>query len=237
MSTDPIITPEMIAAYADGELDAERVAMMEAAVAADPGMADLVAKHRALRARLSANFAPMLEQPVPSNLTALLQPASGDSGVASFAAARQRRGLAPVVRRWAPIAGPALAASLVLAMWQPWQGSRSSPGYARGALASALDTQLVATQRPGTQTRILLSFENAAGQYCRAYRGGESGGIACRDATGWKIERAFGVEAAQSGEYRQAGSESEILSAAQEMAQGGALDAAGESAARQQGWR
>ena len=41
----------------------------------------------------------------------------------------------------------------------------------------------------------------------------------------------------QSTEFRQAGSEGDLLAAAQDMAVGGALDAAGEAAARDNGWR
>lgn len=237
MSTDPIVTPELIAAYADGELVGEQLALVEAAVAADPALADLVAKHRALKDKLGAHFAPILDRPVPSNLTAMLQPQPDSAGVASFAAERQRRGLAPMVRRWAPIAGPAMAASLVLALWQPWQAGNAPEGYAGGQLASALDTQLVAEQGTGEPTRILLSFEDEAGRYCRAWRGTDSGGIACRDDTGWKIERQLGLGAAQTTDYRQAGSDAEILTAAQEMAAGGALDAVAEAEAKAKGWR
>jgi hypothetical protein len=231
------VTPEMIASFADGELEGARLAEVEAAIAADPALVAQVERHRALKAQLGAHFAPILEQPVPSSLTAMLEPASGGAEIVSFAAERQRRGLTPLVRRWAPIAGPALAASLVLALWQPWQGSAVPDGYAQGQLASALDTQLVAEQGTDEPTRILLSFANGAGQFCRAYRGRETGGIACRDAAGWKIERQLGLGSAQTSEYRQAGSEMEILAAAQEMAAGEALDAAAEAEARDQGWR
>ena len=41
----------------------------------------------------------------------------------------------------------------------------------------------------------------------------------------------------QSTEFRQAGSEGDLLAAAQDMAAGGALDAAEEAAARDSGWR
>ncbi|WP_284126062.1 zf-HC2 domain-containing protein [Parerythrobacter aestuarii] len=236
------VTDEMIAAYADGELSGEDKARVEAAIAADPALADLVAKHRALKDTLGAHFAPVLDQPVPESLATMLQPkeketSGGDADVVSFAAERQKRGLAPMARRWAPIAGPALAASLVLALWQPWQGNGAREGYAGTQLAAALDTQLVAEQSVDAETRILLSFENADGQYCRAFRGADAGGIACRDDTGWKIERELGLDGAQSTDYRQAGSETELMIAVQEMAAGGALDAAAEVEAKEKGWR
>lgn len=230
------ISDDLIAAFSDGELDAADRARVEAAIAADPALADKVAAHRALRQLLAAHYAPLTEAPVPPHLAQLLSPKAESAEVVSFAAERQKRGLAPLVRRWAPIAGPALAASLVLALWQPWQGSVPE-GYASEQLAAVLETQLVATQPVNNETRILLSFEREGGGLCRAWRGGESGGIACRDTEGWKIERQFALGSAVGGEFRQAGSEADLLAAAQEMAAGGALDAEAEKSAMQRGWR
>lgn len=235
------VTREEIAAFADGELSGEDLARVEAAIAADPDLAKQVEAHRALKSKLGAHFAPVLDQPVPDHLKALLQPKDAGQGgggeVVSFAAERQKRGLAPMVRRWAPIAGPALAASLVLALWQPWQSGGAPEGYAGAQLAGVLDTQLVAEQSPDQDTRVLLSFENEAGEYCRAYRDGGTGGIACRDDTGWELEQQFALDNAQVTEFRQAGSEGDLLAAAQEMAADGALDAEAEAQAKARGWR
>ncbi len=235
------ITDETLAAFADGELSGAEHERVAAAIAADPALAEKVAAHRALKARLAAHYAPIAEQAVPPDLAALLSAASEnrkeDTGeVISFAAARRERGLVPTLRRWGPIAGPALAASLVLAILQPWAGD-TPEGYAGTALAAALDTQLVATQPAGAETRILISFEREGGGLCRAWRGGAEGGIACRDDTGWKIEQQFALGEAAGGEFRQAGSEADLLAAAQDMAQGGALDADAEKAARARGWK
>ena len=235
------VTEEMLAAYADGELGPAEQAMVEAAMARDPALARKVAAHRALKATLSAHYAPIAEEAVPPHLAALLatrreESAQAEAEVVSLAAARQKRGLGPAVRRWAPIAGPALAASLVLAVLQPWKGGPPE-GYAQGSLASALDTQLAASQPADAPNRILLSFAREGGDLCRAWRGPADGGIACRDQTGWKIERQFALGDAQGTEFRQAGSEADLLAAAQEMSAGGALDAEGERAARDRGWK
>ncbi|WP_086740007.1 hypothetical protein [Erythrobacter colymbi] len=232
------VTEEMLAAYADGALDPAAAQEVEAAMAADPALARKVEAHRGLKAMLSAHYAPLAEESVPPHLAALLVPKDAGEApaeVVSLAAARQKRGLAPVVRRWAPLVGPALAASLILALWQPWQG-RTPDGYAGGDLAAALDTQLVADQPADAPTRILLSFEREGGDLCRAWRASDEGGIACRDTTGWKIERQFALGEAQGSEYRQAGSETDLLAAAQDMAAGGALDADAERAARERRW-
>jgi hypothetical protein len=234
------ITDETLAAYADGELERTEAARVAAAVAADPALAAKIEAHCALRSRLAAHYAPLAEQPMPPHLAALLSSAQDkdeqNSGeVLSFAAARQKRGLVPMLRRWGPIAGPALAASLVLAILQPWKGSPD--GYADPALANVLDTQLAANQPASAEIRILLSFERDDGGLCRAWRGEKEGGIACRDDTGWKVEQQFALGSAQSSEFRQAGSETDLLAAAQDMAAGGALDAAHEQAARDRNWQ
>jgi anti-sigma factor RsiW len=98
------ITDETLAAYADGELERGEAAQVAAAVAADPALAAKIEAHRALRSRLAAHYAPLAEQPMPPHLAALLSSAQDkdeqSSGeVLSFAAARQKRGLVPMLRR------------------------------------------------------------------------------------------------------------------------------------------
>lgn len=72
---------------------------------------------------------------------------------------------------------------------------------------------------------------------CRAWRGKTEGGIACRDDTGWKVDQQSALGGAHSSEFRQAGSETDLLAAAQDVAAGGALDAAQEQAARDRNWQ
>lgn len=237
------VTEAQIAAYADGELAGDELARVEVAIAADPALAAKFEAHRKLKATLGAHFAPVLDQSVPDHLAAMLkpreetEPSKESAEVVSFTAERQKRGLAPMVRRWAPIAGPALAALLVLAIIQPWNTGSVPAGYADGTLAAALDDQLVATQMASADTRILVSFESEGGELCRAYRSGDVGGIACRDATGWDIKGEFALDGAQMTEFRQAGSEADVMAAAQAMAAGDALDAKAEAAAKANGWR
>lgn len=121
------ITEDTLAAYADGELEGAEAARVAEAVAAVPALAAKVEAHRALKARLAAHYAPIAEQTVPAHFAALLSGGqdkneAGGGEIISFAAERQKRGLVPMLRRWGPIAGPALAASLVLAVLQPWNG-------------------------------------------------------------------------------------------------------------------
>ena len=236
------VTPEEIAAFADGELPAEREAAMRDAMAANPELAKQVERHRALAARLSQHYAPVLDEGVPDRLADLLT-ARKDETVVDFAAARQKQEAQKreaLSRRphWGWIAGPALAASLAIAVILGDTNTGPGAGYAGPQLAAVLDDQLVAEQSPAAETRVLLSFEDQGGQFCRAYSGVSGGGIACRDDEGWKIERRSEGSEAASTDFRMAGADDgAILAQAQDMAAGPALDAAGEQAARERGWR
>ena len=70
------VTPEMMAAYADGELAGEERQHVEAAIAADAELARQVDRHRRLKAMLSARYAPIAAAPVPERLTDLIASAS-----------------------------------------------------------------------------------------------------------------------------------------------------------------
>jgi hypothetical protein len=227
------VTPEELVAFADGELDPTRAAEVAAAVAADPALEAQVQAHRALKEQLGAHFAPFATEPVPERLRSLLEPKPAE--VVDFAQARERRERSRTVPRWTWFAAPALAASLALAVFLPRGGNGE---YAQGDLARALDGQLVAQQDPAAATRILLSFRDASGDYCRAFAGEAQSGIACRDDTGWRLQFEGEGSAAQGTDYRMAGAgAAEVLEQAQAMAAGPALDAEQEAAARAKGWR
>lgn len=226
------VTREELAAFADDQLDEPRRTEVAAEVAADPALATELGRHRALKQRLAAHFAPILDQSVPTGLSALLS--GGEAKVVDFTAAKQRRG-ARDLPRWGWIAGPALAASLVLAVFLP---QRTPEGYADPQLAAALDDQLVASQRVDAPTRILLSFRKQGGQYCRAFSGAAQSGIACKDETGWRVEASAAGGEAEHGAYKMAGSPAAVIMAqAQGMAVGPALTADQEEAARATDWR
>lgn len=233
------LSKEMIAAYADGELEGEALRQVEAAIAADPQVQAEVQAHRALKVRLSAHFAPLLDRPIPGRLTAPLAAGAAEPKVVDFAEVSRQRAKQAVARMpWRRFAGPALAASLVLALVGFGLGQRNSAGYAHGQVAAALDSQLVETQSPRAPVRILLSFRDGEGHFCRGFSSAAQSGVACRDARGWKLGKVIGGGKTQKGEYRQAGSaDAEVLSAIQDLAQGPALDAEGERSAMRTGWR
>ena len=57
------IDAQTLMAYADGELDPLAAKRVERAIAADPALAVEVEQHRALRARLIADYAPIAAEP------------------------------------------------------------------------------------------------------------------------------------------------------------------------------
>ncbi|MEW9855979.1 anti-sigma factor family protein [Novosphingobium sp. M1R2S20] len=229
----------MIAAYADGELEGEVLREVEAAIAADPKLQAEVDAHLALKVRLAKRFAPLLDRPIPTRFTALLAGGEAENKVVDYAEAVRKRAKPSVPGlHWRSFAGGALAASLVLALVAFGLSQQSSAGYAEGQLAAALDSQLVETQSPQASVRILLSFRDGGGRFCRGFSSAAQSGVACHDERGWKLRKVIGGQKAGEGEYRQAGSaEAEVLSAIQDTAQGTALDAEGERNAMLAGWR
>lgn len=232
------VTPEELAAYADGQLEGAELARVEAAIAADPALAAEVAAHRQLKARLAAHFAPILDEPVPERLGALLSGNGGGAEVVDFAAAAQRRDArrAPPQRGWLRYVGPALAASLVLGLFIAQPGG--APGGAGAELAAALDSQPAGAAPGPDGVRVVMTFARADGTLCRGFAAPGGSGVACRAGAGWKLERSLPGASAQNTDYRQAASEDgELMAAIQDLAAAPPLDPAAERAAMARGWR
>lgn len=247
------ITEELLMAYADGELDAARTAEVEAAMAADPLVAERVNRHRRLRAQLAGVHGAALSEPVPEALTAALRrpaPAVGAVVVdlaeirARRAAARQRP--APGWRRWGTMAaclvGGLVVGAALMQRPAPMVVASAAGGLtAHGPLAHALDAQLAAQPGGGAQpVKIGVSFRSIEGRYCRTFQAASLTGVACRDSQGWSVPVAVAANAAQpTGGYRTAGSSlpAPVTAAVETMIQGAPLDAHGEAAAKAAGWR
>ena len=227
------ITPEQLAAYADGELDDLTAARVRRAVEADPALASELAQLSALRTMLAARFDPVLTEPVPERLIAPINAAAKVVSLSDVRAARQSLWQRPQFRF---AAGSAIAATLVIAVLVGRPGGAPA-GYADGQLAAALDG--VSSGQTGPDgTKLLLSFRTDNGTACRGFAGKSASGIACHDDQGWKLEAVGGAGPQQTAQYQQAGSaDAAIMAAAQDMAAGPALDAAAEQAARAAGWK
>ena len=240
---------ETLMAYADGELDPPTRAALEAAMAADPGLAQRVAQHRALRRRLQAAFDPVLEEPLPKRLVESVHGTSAQRPAAKVIPLR--RAAAP---RWSWPQLGALAASLVLGallgplVLHPPPGggaviTRNGQMLASGALARALTEQLASNQPPAAPVQIGVSIRTHDGAYCRSFVVREQSslaGMACRERDAWRLE-VLAQSPAQPGAatgYRTAGTTlpPSVTRALDELRAGEPLDAAAEAAARERGW-
>lgn len=226
--------PATVAAFVDDELDDLTARRIEREAESDPALAAEIARHRALKARLAAHYAPVADEPVPERLRALLEP---DLVVdTSLAARREAKRARFALAHWG-----AIAASLILGLtlglrpWMPAASVAEANGtvVAAGPLAAALDTQLASNQPSGAAVRIGLSFEDKDGRYCRSFESASLDGIGCRDNGRWNLERTMQGQAGT--DYRQASS-GELAAAAAAMMTGDPLDAAAEQQARDEGW-
>lgn len=229
------IPDELLGAYVDGELDHERRARVERALAADPSLRARLGAEQALRAALRAHYDPVADEPVPPSLRAMLSPEP--EKVADIAAARARRR----VFAW-PHYG-AMAASLAIGLLGGHSLSLgdSSPIaahdgriVARGALAEVLETQLASVPSDG-DARIGLTFEDREGRYCRTFAAQGLSGIGCREAGAWTLVATAEGEAAAT-EYRQAAAPL-VLEQAEAMMKGAPLGAEAERRIRDRRWR
>jgi hypothetical protein len=241
------ISDDILIRYADGEASADDRLLVEAALAADPAVAERLAAHQRLAARVQAAFASAAEAPVPQALLDLLNksgplPADSQTTVVPLNQFRGRK--VPAAPAW--MAWAAMAACLVIGVMvgaqSPWS---AGPGLvdrqqnARGALMAALDGQLASQPAKGEAVRVGVSFRKAGGGICRTYTADSSAGLACRDGGKWKVMVAVAQGPAASNEFRTAGSETPpaVLEAMDGLIVGEPLDAAGEAAARKAGWR
>lgn len=244
------IDDDTLQAYVDGELDASTAARVDAALAQDDALARRVRQAREVRAQLRAAFDPVLEEPVPDRLSAMLQPPSAPAaprapGSGHRAGAARRR----VPRRWL-MPGAALAASVALVAvalwwWQPggdlvrMQGGQA---IAAGALEHALDRALASEPDAHAEVAIGLSFRSTDGHVCRTFvlrTRPARAGLACHGGAGWSLPVLGPAAEPERSELRQAASAlpPEVQAAVDARLRGDVFDARQERAARDAGWR
>lgn len=242
------VDTEMLMAYVDGELTPAQAAQVEAAIAADPAIADAVARQFALRRSLGEAYAPVLDEPVPEALTRMLRPSDAASGNVVPLPSRA----APVSRsRWGVPQWAAMAASLLLGVAVSQWVSKPDAALLRteggalvagAGLANSLEQQLASSPQPGAAVAVGLTFRDAAGHYCRSFsvEGSQPlAGLACRERGGdWKVPMVV-ESTAQAGELRQASTAipAAVLAEATTRMSGDPLDAEEERRARDAGWR
>lgn len=259
------ISDETLMAFSDGELSAEERAAVELAIRENPELAKRVARHRALRDRVSLAYSAELSESVPERLSAAVRrsaaPLSGkvvninEARVAMRAAAKDDSRAANDESSYRPgwrslggiAAGVLLGLGVGYALWQPGSGpiSRDRHGtlIASGPLNSALTAQLAAEQSPRSAIQLGISFRDKSGAYCRSFAisgAANPVGIACHRGEDWQIQSFERSQRGEGGgEYRTAGSGMPpwLLKSIESQIAGGPLDQAAEAAARQQGWQ
>lgn len=240
---------QTLMAYLDGELNAAEHAEAEREIAADPALAERVRVQQALRARLQAAYAPVLDEPVSQRLLDAVGAVGAPAQVLDLAAAREAR---QPRRRWhwpewgsmaASVLAGVLGGQWLLGANEPLHTARDGSLVAAGPLARALSEQLASAPPKGAAVRIGTSFVARSGQYCRSFvleRDAPMAGLACREGDDWKLQLvAPAAKPEAGGGYRMAGSAlpPALLKSIDEQIQGPPLDAAAEQAAQQRGWR
>jgi hypothetical protein len=237
MTTDD----EKFFAWLDGELNEAEAAEMAAKVAADPRLARLAEQHRELSQQLRAAFEPVAQAPLPSRVAAAMTGRRSDV-VDIAAAGRARWDHRPrALPHWAAMAATlALGLALGVMVRAPGNAPLKVEGrdiYAAASLDQALETQLAGAPANG-DVRIGLTFRDRAGDICRSFTAGSSAGLACRDEDGWRLRGVFATPEGQSGEYRMAeGTHPSLAALIDSTIADEPLDAAGEKAAKDSGWR
>lgn len=196
---------------------------------------------QAERRRLAAAFDPVLDEPVPQRLRALLTPAAAP--VVDLAAVRAGRRRMPTWAAWGGMAATLLLGTLLGTRLAPLVApAATSPGdlIATGDVAQALEHRL-ASDTPGA-VAVQLSFKDQRGRYCRSFTTSRVAGLACRAADGhWALQQVAALPgpATADGHLRQAASAlpAPVLAAVDAQAAGDPLNAAQERAARDAGWR
>lgn len=239
---------EMLMAYADGELDLVSRAEIEAAMAADPEVARIVQRHRALAARVQSAYQGVLEEPMPARLASL----AAEPVTAPVVDLAAKRAAATAARaqpsRWRLPQWSALAASVAIGAMvgmlllrgeqAPYQETADGL-IASGELEAALTRQLAGSLGTG-KSRVGISFRHHDGAYCRTFHLQQKAplaGLACRRDDRWKLEVLAAAQPHQGELQPAAAMPMAVLQAVDAAIEGEPLDATAEAAARDASWR
>lgn len=229
---------EALFAYIDGELEGEDRKRIEAKIAADPALQEMVVEHRALAGKLRGAFSTLLDAPIPE---ALSMTAAADATVASMAERRSRRDLRRSswsMSHWAAMAATLVAGIIGGAVFSSGGEpvtERDGQLVASNWLEDALDAQLAGTQDGSGPVRIGLTFRKDDGAICRSFAAEATEGVACREGKLWQLRGLLHRERVQTGDYRLAAS-SGTADLIDGLIVGEALDQKQERAARAAGW-
>lgn len=248
------ITDQLLMAYVDGELSPDLAALILSRLETEPDLLERLEQHQRLRRELSAAYGPVMGEPLPASLAALLSregaQAAPSQAAALFRLAKPRQG--STFSRFGVI-WPALAAAAAAVFGvglsearhagDPLTRSGDGRIVASGPLARSLERSLAADAAGPGATKIMASFEDRSGRYCRVFEGAADGhedGVACKSDGRWQVVAlANGAGAEPSNGYRQASSSltPSVAAAVDELQASSALTPEQERKAQTQQWR
>lgn len=247
-----VITDELLMAYADGELEEGLAEQVGQAIDGSPVLAARLKVFHVTGRALAPHFDAVMDSQPPA---AMLQ-AIRSAPMARPADASQKLSLVDSLRRvlqglglgsspWTALAG--VAAGLLI-------GAVATQSIGNGALLAEQDGKLVATgalertlesasmqASRDESVRIVATFKDETGRWCRLYEGAAHSGLACREGPQhWQVLAA--------GEGRSSGEDSYVTAdgggakavddlATSMMESSAALDAEAEAALIKSGWK
>ncbi|MEO5325685.1 anti-sigma factor [Mesorhizobium sp. CC13] len=241
---------ETLMAFADGELDAETSARVEAAMETDDELVMRVASFIESRAQAAAALKPLIDEAVPEALTRAVEkmieekrasetaPARKDNVVAFGPAAR------PVRSSWIlPLAASLAAAVFGLGGYLAGQANAPQPSLAFAAIADPEMLRVLDAAPSGSQStvaagavKLVSSFRDGSGALCREFELAEAAGgttvtVACRAQQSWSVRLAVAAAASGGADYAPAGAAETVDAFLATIGAGAPLSEADEKAA------
>jgi negative regulator of sigma E activity len=216
-------TDQELSAYLDGELAEDEACALEAALQADPGLREALARLQSVDAILSDTLGGLAEEPVPDHIAALIKSDTAPEAPveAPAKAPAQLVSMAAWKTRWSAWALPtSLAASLLFGMligaqilapagYGVDQRLLAGPVVPGTNLHAALETTSSGESANGFVPALSFASENGV---CREVRAEAQRGLACRDDAGWTmlVVTPDGQPVGDAG-YRTASAETSIV--------------------------
>ena len=242
---------ETLMAFADGELDAETTARVEAAMETDDELVMRVATFIESRAAVAAELKPLIDEPVPEALTHSVEAmvAASRKPQSQLAPSDNVIPLRPAHRTASPSWIMPLAASLVAVAFGIGgylAGQANVPGTSAPLLAAIADPAMIRTldtAASGEETnvadgsmKLVSSFRDGGGTLCREFElkqadGGATVTVACRSSQEWSVRLAVAGPATSASAYQPAGATETVDAFLTTIGAGSPLSEADEKAA------
>lgn len=229
--SEQTFSDEMLMRFADGELDAEEMAVIEKAMETDDDLVARVAMFIETKAQAQAALKPLLDEPVPEKLKAAVEgmvaakraERAEEKPAARVVPFEARRAAVPrpSVRQWTlPLAASIAAVIGGLAGYWAANSDERPPGglWVAGIIRPALGEALT-TIESGKEIRLagisdrfraIATFRNDEGELCREFEIDSQDrstvvSVACRSGEEWRVSFAV-VAPGDAGGYAPASS-------------------------------